>query len=502
MSGFRLTALILGLVFPLAAAADEPKPIPGIGPKGKIVKLHSGFRFTEGPAADAEGNVYFTDIPNNRILVAATDGKLSTFLEDSKGCNGLMFDGKGRIIACQGGAGRIIAIDVKTKKIDIVADTYDGQRFDRPNDLVVDRSGGVYFTDPGKRSVYYVAAGGKVTRLIDDLPRPNGVILSPDEKTLYVLPSGSPDVMAYPVESGGKIGTGKAVCQLEQPAAGMRRGGDGLTVDTKGNLYLTQPALSAIQVVSPEGKTLGLIKFPEAPANCTFGGKEMKTLYVTARTSLYTVEMEATGHRFGGPRRPAPPPRDEQVQKMIDELDRACRERTIYMVGPEKAARLAELVREHRPTKVVECGTAIGYSGLWIARELKALKSGKLITIEIDEKTAREAQENFRKAGVAEYVEVKIGDARKVVQEIPGPIDFVFIDCNGPNYHPCLIGLEDRLADGAVIVADNAGISAGGMADYLERVRKRYQSRTEWFDIDLPWGKRDAMEITVFRRSK
>ncbi|HXG13153.1 MAG TPA: SMP-30/gluconolactonase/LRE family protein [Gemmataceae bacterium] len=289
-------ALSLGIAA-LTLAADR-KPIPGIGPVGEIVKLHTGFTFTEGPAADAEGNVYFTDVRNNRIHKVDTDGKLSTFLENSQGCNGLMFDNKGRLVACQGGAGRVIAIDVATKKITVLADQCDGKKLERPNDLVVDRQNGVYFTDLPANSVYYIAPDGKVTRLISDAPRANGVILSPDEKTLYVLPAGTPNVMAYPVIAPGKIGSGKVLCKLEQAPTGEPRGGDGLTVDTRGNLYVTQPALRAIQVISPEGKTLGLIEFPESPANCTFGGKDLKTLYVTARTSLYTAKMEATGHRF------------------------------------------------------------------------------------------------------------------------------------------------------------------------------------------------------------
>lgn len=291
------------------ATAQENKTIPGIGPAGEVTAAHSGFKFTEGPAADAQGNVYFTDIPNNRIHKVDTSGKLTTFLEDSQGCNGLMVDAPGRLIACQGGAGRVIAIDLATKQIEPVAETYNGNRFNAPNDLVVDRQGGVYFTDPSfgkgqaaqdKMAVYYVAADRKVTRLIDDLPRPNGVILSPDEKTLYVLPSGTADVMAYPIESPGRPGKGRVLCQLQQAQGGHARGGDGLTLDTKGNLYCTQPALKAIQVISPEGKTLGLISFPESPANCTFGGADFKTLYVTARTTLYSVKMLATGHRFPG----------------------------------------------------------------------------------------------------------------------------------------------------------------------------------------------------------
>ena len=308
----QLTAAILltaWLGTGFTAAAQSNSPIPGVGPVGDVVKLHTGFAFTEGPAHDHQGNVYFTDVRTNRIHKVDLEGKLSTFLEDTKGCNGLMVDAKGRLIACQGGEGRIIAIDPKTKAITVLAAQFEGKRFNSPNDLVLDKQGGVYFTDPSfargeppqdKMAVYYAAPGGAVTRLISDLARPNGVILSPSEKILIVLPSGSPEVMAYDVQAPGKIGPGRVFCKLEQPATGQPRGGDGLTVDTQGRYYFTQPSLNALQVVSPEGITLGLLKFPEAPANCTFGGKDLKTLYVTARTSLYTVRMEATGHRFPG----------------------------------------------------------------------------------------------------------------------------------------------------------------------------------------------------------
>jgi len=131
-----------------------------------VVQFHSGFAFTEGPAADAAGNVYFTDVRNNRIHKVDTKGQLSTFLENSQGCNGLMFDGRGRLIACQGMEGRIIAIDVATKNITVVADKYQGRRFNRPNDLVVDREGGVYFTDPmfGKDNRPKTARGSTTRR--------------------------------------------------------------------------------------------------------------------------------------------------------------------------------------------------------------------------------------------------------------------------------------------------------------------------------------------------
>jgi gluconolactonase len=281
------------------AVARGQEPIPGVGPKGEVVRVQTGFVFTEGPTADPEGNVYFSDVRGNKIFKIDGGGKLSTFLEDSQGANGLMFDRKGRLVVAQGAAKRVIAIDVSTRQITVLADKFDGTPLDRPNDLVVDREGGVYFTDPGPKSVYYVSAEGKVSRLIDDLPRPNGVILAPDEATLYVVPSGSPDVLAYPVESPGKIGKGLVLARLEQAGSGPPRGGDGLAIDTRGNLYLAVPALKAIQVVSPAGKTLGLIRgIPENPSNCDFGGKDMKTLYITAQTSLYAVPTEATGHRF------------------------------------------------------------------------------------------------------------------------------------------------------------------------------------------------------------
>lgn len=188
-----------------------------------------------------------------------------------------------------------------------------------------------------------------------------------------------------------------------------------------------------------------------------------------------------------------------KVQPVIDEVDKLCRNNTVYMIGPEKAKRLAELVRTKKPKLVVECGTAIGYSGLWIARELKAAGQGRLITIEIDADRVKQAQANFEKAGLADVVEVRVGDARELADKIEGPVDFLFIDCNYSNYHPCFEAIEKQLAPGAVVVGDNVGIGASGMKDYLDHVRSKYQSKTEWFDIALPWGKRDAMEITVIQ---
>lgn len=184
----------------------------------------------------------------------------------------------------------------------------------------------------------------------------------------------------------------------------------------------------------------------------------------------------------------------------IDEVEKECLRRPVYTIGRERAHVLARLVRRTKPKLAVECGTAIGYSGLWIARELERRGEGKLITIEIDPRTAREAEENFRKAGLAGRVEVRVGDARELTSAIEGPVDFVFIDCGYENYERAFAGLEAKLRDGAIVVADNVVVGAAAMAGFLERVRSRYPSYTEFFERDLPWSAFDGMEVTLIRR--
>jgi gluconolactonase len=301
---FLSTFLAAAFAAPLPAGEDNP-PIAGIGPIGKITKLHTGFDFTEGPAPDATGNVYFTDIPKEKIYKVDPAGKLSVFTEKSNHANGLKINTKGELVACEMD-GQLVAYDLKTKAKRSVIDKHEGKRFNAPNDLVIDTAGGVYFTDPsfrapkplpqGKLGVYYVDNRGSVTRLIDNLPNPNGILLSVDEKTLYVIPSSTADMMAYAIESPGKLGKGKVFCSLKQAKDKKGGGGDGATIDTKGNLYITSGI--GLQVYDPSGKLLGVIKLPEQPANVCFGGPDSRTLYVTARTSLYTIPMEATGHLF------------------------------------------------------------------------------------------------------------------------------------------------------------------------------------------------------------
>jgi predicted O-methyltransferase YrrM len=184
---------------------------------------------------------------------------------------------------------------------------------------------------------------------------------------------------------------------------------------------------------------------------------------------------------------------------ILAEVDAECRKRSVKMLGPEKAQRLAELLREKRPSLVVEVGTAIGYSGLWIANVLRELGQGRLITLEQDAGRAAEAAKNFQRAGLDPCITQLVGDARQRIGEVQGPIDVLFLDGGFANYYPCFLGCRDRLRDGALLIADNAGIGAEEMADYLDLVRRNYTSRTEWFETDLEWNPRDAMEITIYR---
>ena len=170
------------------------------------------------------------------------------------------------------------------------------------------------------------------------------------------------------------------------------------------------------------------------------------------------------------------------------------------MLGPEKAQFLTTLVEKARPSLIVECGTAIGYSGLWMLEKLKASDKGRLITVEIEPDRALDAQSHFNRAGFGDLVDSRVGDAIEVLQPIGDPVDFLLLDNNFSNYFPCFQAIEPRLVNGATIVADNVGIGADSMADYLEHIRSRYDCQTRWFDTELPWVKRDAMEVTIHEK--
>src|SRR5262245_31526380 len=185
-----------------------------------------------------------------------------------------------------------------------------------------------------------------------------------------------------------------------------------------------------------------------------------------------------------------------ELSEVLAEVDAECRKRDVRMLGPHKAARLAELVGEENPRLVVEVGTAIGYSGLWICDVLRGLGTGRLVTFEMDADRAAEAKRNFERAGVGHLVTQYVGDARELIKDVKGPMDLLFLDGGFENYYPCLTSCREQLRDGALLVADNAGIRAEQMADDIAYVRKWYDSRTEWFDTDVPWNPCDAMEIS------
>lgn len=270
---------------------------------GKVQKVAGGFDFTEGPAWDPkDGSLYFTDIPKATIYKLHANGKLTKFTEDSKHTNGLMVAADGRMLGCQMD-GQVVAYDNATGKVTVLAKQYEGKRFNAPNDLVIDTSGGIYFTDPLFRApeplpqtiqaVYYISAAGEVSRVTEHINAPNGIGLSPDGKQLYVCPSMQSEMLVYDVDGPGKISASRTFCQVKQPKGKTNAGADGIVLDVKGNVYITTHL--GVEIFSPSGKSVGLVAFPEQPANVTLGGKEGKTMFVTARTGLYKVEMPIAG---------------------------------------------------------------------------------------------------------------------------------------------------------------------------------------------------------------
>jgi gluconolactonase len=259
----------------------------------KVEKLVDGFRFTEGPASDAKGNIFFTDIPRNRIHKWSLDGKLSTFLENSREANGLFFDKTGNLIACEGYGRQLVSFDPQGK-ITVLANKHEGKRFNSPNDLWIAPNGGIYFTDPryGSRRnmeqdgeyVYYLDPDReRLIRVIDDMVRPNGLIGTPDGKLLYVADHSGGKTFVYAINKDGTLSNKK----LFAP-----EGSDGMTIDSQGNVYLTA---GAVVVYNKMGRKIESIEVPESPANVCFGGEDKQTLFITAVTSLYSIKMKVKG---------------------------------------------------------------------------------------------------------------------------------------------------------------------------------------------------------------
>ena len=271
---------------------ERPKTIPIVDGGVEVEKLAGGFSFTEGPAADVEGNVYFTDIPNNRIHKWSVEGKVSVYKENTGGANGLFFTEDGDLLACSGGNGVVMRID-KDKDVYVLADKFRGRKFNSPNDLWIDPKGGVYFTDPryGSREnlpqscegVYFIRQSGEVMRVVDDMVRPNGIIGTADGRRLYITDHGGGKTWVYDIKRDGMLTKKKLF---------VERGSDGMTIDEDGNIYLTT---DAVEVFNDKGELVERIEVPERPANVCFGGRDRRTLFITARTSFYSVKMQVKG---------------------------------------------------------------------------------------------------------------------------------------------------------------------------------------------------------------
>ncbi len=292
--------LLLSLIFPVLSVPAQELPAV-VAPGAKVELLADGFKFTEGPAADAAGNVFFTDQPNDRILKWSVDGKLSTFLEPAGRSNGLYFDASGKLLACADGVNQLWRINPADGSKEVVAKDYEGKRLNGPNDVWAVPGGGFYFTDPfykrdywkhtvpelPAQRVYFVPQkGGSPVAVTDNLDQPNGIVGSPDGKTLYVADIKARQTWRYAIQPDGTLTQKRLFCSM---------GSDGMTLDAEGNLYLTG---KGVTVFDRDGTRLGEIPIDESwTANVCFGGPGFDTLFITAMDSLYAVKMNVKGAR-------------------------------------------------------------------------------------------------------------------------------------------------------------------------------------------------------------
>ncbi|NWG13662.1 MAG: SMP-30/gluconolactonase/LRE family protein [Acidobacteria bacterium] len=289
--------VILSAVIGLGWAAGAPQQ--GVIAEGaKVRKLADGFLFTEGPAVDAAGNVFFTDQPNDRIMKWSTDGRLSTFMQPSGRANGLYFDRNGNLLACADERNQLWSID-PSGKVTVLVKDYQGKLLNGPNDLWIAPDEGVYFTDPlywrpywdrgpmeqDGQHVYYLSPDRKrLVRVADDLRQPNGIIGTPDGRTLYVADIGARKTYAYQIESDGTLSNKRLFCEL---------GSDGMTLDAEGNVYLTG---KGVTVFDRTGRQIDHVDVDQPwTANVCFGGKDRSTLFITAGTGFYAVQTRVRG---------------------------------------------------------------------------------------------------------------------------------------------------------------------------------------------------------------
>lgn len=290
-----ITCFLIVISSQLVSAQQENKLIK----KGATpLNIASDFKFTEGPAADSDGNVFFTDQPNNRILKWSPGEGVTVYMEDAGRSNGLYFDKQGNLLACADEKNELWQID-RNKRVTVLVSDYEGKKLNGPNDLWIDPKGGVYFTDPfykreywtrtekeiEEERVYYLSPDRKTLRYVmTGFVRPNGIIGSGDGKTLYVADIGGKKTYAFTIQPDGKLADRRLFTEM---------GSDGMTIDRRGNVYLTG---KGVTVFSPGGEKIASIPI-EAPwtANVCFGGRKGKTLFITASKSVFTLDMKVKG---------------------------------------------------------------------------------------------------------------------------------------------------------------------------------------------------------------
>jgi len=265
----------------------------------KVEVLAEGFIFTEGPAADKQGNVFFTDQPNDRIMMWSINGKLSIFLQNAGRANGLYFDKEGNLLSCSDLYNEIWSINKKGKHTVLLTE-FNGEKLNGPNDLWIRPDGGIYFTDPlyvreywtrnpemqqEGEYVYFFSPDRKTVFAVDtDLEKPNGIIGTPDGKLLYVADIKAGKTYVYEIQTDGSLTNKKLFAEM---------GSDGMTIDSEGNIYLTG---KGVTVFNPEGEKIEHIPVDARwTANVCFGGKDMKTLFITASQYLYGLRMNVQG---------------------------------------------------------------------------------------------------------------------------------------------------------------------------------------------------------------
>ena len=291
-----ISALLLFFSEPLFSQQNDITLIikPGAIPE----KLSGDFNFTEGPAADAKGNVFFTDQPNDRIMVWSTRGVLTTFMQPSGRSNGLFFDSEGNLWSCADEQNELWKIS-PDKTVEVLLNEFNGKLLNGPNDLWIAPDGAVYFTDPfyrrswwnhsampqDKQCVYYLGPDHKTLRRVaDDLVQPNGIIGTSDGKTLYVADIGNKKTWSFSINPDGTLGNKKLFCEM---------GSDGMTIDKKGNIYLTG---RGVTIFDKTGKQIGNIAVPEGwTANVCFGDRDRKSLFITASKGLYRIRTRTKG---------------------------------------------------------------------------------------------------------------------------------------------------------------------------------------------------------------